>query len=395
MCTTLIEIFVRSRRVFALVSLSLVLMVTSGLVQAQTETILYSFGSQSLDGMWPYAGLWMDGKGNFYGTTYEGGAVGTGTVFKLGFAGNETVLHSFGTQTGDGTYTQASLVRGKKGHLYGTTFHGGAFGWGTVFKIDRRGNETVLYSFGAPVGDGQSPYASLIVDKEGNLYGTTTSGGVHGMGTVFELTTAGQEIVLYSFGARSGDGNGPFGDLVMDKQGNLYGTTNGGGSHDQGTVFKLTPSGTETVLYNLGSQAGDGEGPFSGLVIDKKGNLYGTASGGAHGAGVIYRVTSAGQGTVLYSFGSQPGDGQNPYAGLVRDKDGNLYGTTVVGPNGNGVLYKLTPTGELIVLYKFGSQSGDGLFPYGRLLMDKQGNLYGTTQMGGAHFNGTIYKVTP
>ena len=364
---------------------------TTQLAQSQTETTLHSFGAG--DGISPWAGLVIDGKANLYGTTYEGGSLGLGTVFKLDPAGNETVLHSFGS-SGDGTYPYASLKL-YKSNLYGTTTQGGAFGWGTVFKVGRKGNETVLYSFGSQSGDGHNPYANLIVDIYGNLYGTTASGGAFGIGTVFELTPAGQEIVLYSFGAQSGDGNGPFGDLVMDAQGNLYGTTNGGRSHQQGTVFRLTPTGTETVLHSFAGGSGDGYGPFAGVVLDGRGNLYGTANGGVHGAGIVYEVTSGGKEIVLHSFGSQSGDGQNPYAGLIYKK-GNFYGTTVVGGAGSfGTAYKLTPAGTLTTLYAFGSQSGDGWFPYGRLIRDKTGNLYGTTHNGGTYAYGTVFKLTP
>ncbi len=339
------------------------------------------------------AGVIRDAKGNLYGTTELGGALGLGTVFKVDPEGKETLLHSFGS-SGDGSTPYGSLILGKKHNLYGTASQGGAFGLGTVFRIDRKGNESVLYSFGSQPGDGTRPWADLIMDLQGNMYGTTSTGGAFGEGAVFELTAAGQEIVLYSFGAQTKDAAGPYCGLVMDKKGNLYGTTLGGGAYGQGTVFELTPTGTETVLHSFAGGTKDGANPWAGLVMDKKGNLYGTAAGGSHNLGIVYKVTPIGNETVFYNFGTQSGDGQNPYAGLVIDKTGNLYGTTVVG-GGFGTVFTLTPAGQLTKLYAFQNQSGDGWFPYGRILRDKTGNLYGTTLQGAYYLNGTVFKLTP
>ena len=369
---------------------------TSQQAHSQTETILYAFGTQAKDGDWPWSGVVMDGKGNLYGTTELGGASGMGTVFEIDTAGNETVLHSFGS-SGDGSHPYGSLLLDKKHNLYGTTTQGGAFGLGTVFRIDRKGNESVLYSFGSQSPDGANPYADLIMDLPGNLYGTTGGGGAFGKGTVFELTASGQEIVLYSFGTQSGDGAAPECGLVRDTKGNLFGTTNAGGVYGQGTVFELTANGTEIVLHSFAGGSKDGSNPWAGPVMDKKGNLYGTAGGGgSHGLGIVYKVTPAGKKeTVFYNFGSQSGDGQNPYAGLVMDKKGNFYGTTVVG-GGFGTVYTLTPAGQLTKLYTFQNQSGDGMFPYGRILRDRRsGNLYGTTLSGGINLSGTVFKLTP
>ncbi len=232
------------------------------------------------------------------------------------------------------------------------------------------------------------------MDGQGNLYGTTSGGGAFGVGTVFELTATGEETVLYSFGAHSEDGAWPHCGLIMDKKGNLYGTTEGGGAPKQGTVFELTPSGTETVLHSFSGGSKDGSSPDAGLVMDKKGNFYGTAGGGAHNLGIVYQVTALGNETVFYNFGSQPGDGQNPYAGLVMDQKGNLYGTTVVGGD-FGNVYMLSPAAQLTNLYTFKNQYGDGMFPYGRILRDKSGNLYGTTLGGGIYTEGTVFKLTP
>jgi uncharacterized repeat protein (TIGR03803 family) len=326
--------------------LSALLLIAARPAQAQTETVLYSFGSQGGDGQYPcYAGLTFDKKGNLYGTTFEGGAYGFGTVFELTAAGTEKVLHSFSSQAGDGFIPYAGLTFDKKGNLYGTTFEGGAYGSGTVFELTKKGTEKVLYSFGSQAGDGQYPHAGLTFDKKGNLYGTTFEGGAYGYGMVFELTAAGTEKVLYSFGSQGGDGYYPYAGLTFDKKGNLYGTTFVGGAYGYGTVFELTKKGTEKVLYSFGSQGGDGYYPYAGLTFDKTGNLYGTTNGGGgYGGGTVFELTAAGTEKVLYSFGSQAGDGHVPEAGLTFDKKGNLYGTTNYGgAYGYGTVFELTP----------------------------------------------------
>ena len=215
--------------------------------------------------------------------------------------------------------------------------------------------ETVLYSFGSQPGDGIYPQAGLIMDAEGNLYGTTVSGGAStncddGCGSVFELSATGTETVLYSFCSQGGctDGTQPYADLIMDKKGNLDGTTGGGGTNGGGTVFQLTPNNgtwTETVLHSFGSQPGDGIYPQAGLIMDKKGNLYGTTQqGGAYGEGTVFELSPTGTETVLHSFPSQSGDGYWLDAGLIRDKKGNLYGTSYEGgANGEGAVFKVTP----------------------------------------------------
>ena len=365
---------------------------------AQTETVLYSFCYQSgcADGTDPYAGLVMDSKGNLYGTTVKGGAYGYGAVFTFSASGVETVLHSFGSQSGDGTYPYGGLVIGKNGNLYGTTQEGGAYSQGTVFKISRKGAETVLYSFGSQSGDGARPFAGLIMDKQGNLYGTTAHGGGNNYGTVFKLSASGVETVLHSFGSQSGDGAYPWGGLIMDKQGNLYGTTGGGGAYVYyGTVFGLNTGGVETILHSFNYDGTDGNTPQCTLTMDKKGNLYGTTvSGGANDYGTIFEVSATGVETILHSFNSDGIDGYSPLAGLVRDKKGNLYGTTNVGgATSRGAVFEFSADGVETILHSF--SYSDGNYPDAGLMMDKTGNLYSTTSSGGTYQNGTIFKVTP
>jgi uncharacterized repeat protein (TIGR03803 family) len=265
-----------------------------------TETLLYSFCvlAACADGYHPRAGLIMDTKGNLYGTAFDGGAYDAGAVFELSPSGTETVLHSFCQQMGcpDGYYPQAGLVMDTKGNLYGTTLYNGAYGGGTVFKISSDGTATTVYNFCTATGckNGRYPQAGLILDTNGNLYGTTYGGGAHGNGTVFELSPSGAETLLHSFCARTGcsDGSHPRADLVMDTAGNLYGTTYYGGTNSVGTVFKLSPNGTETVLHSFAANGSDGTHPYAGLVMDTMGNLYGTTySGGANGYGTVFKVT--------------------------------------------------------------------------------------------------------
>jgi uncharacterized repeat protein (TIGR03803 family) len=382
-----------------LLTLSAVFTLLLAAVQpARAETVVYSFGVFP-DGEVPYAGLIMDKAGNFYGTTYAEGTHLFGTVFKVTPSGKETVLYSFGSHSGDGTFPYAGLVMDTKGNLYGTTTAGGANGVGTVFKLTPAGTETILHSF-SQSGDGYSPIAGLVIDTEGNLYGTTPAGGANFSGTVFKVTRAGKERVLYSFCPQSGcpDGSHPMAGVIRDTNGNLYGTTSGGGAYVSGTVFELTPTGTETVRYSF-NPAVDGYQPFAGVIRDGLGNLYGTTTtGGAHGFGTVFKVAPSRKETVLYSFGSNSSDGQNPqYAGVVRDTNGNLYGTTTYGgAHGFGTVFKVKPSGRETVLYSFGSQSGDGHFPWASgVVMDTKGNLYGTNEAGGAHSYGTVFKVTP
>jgi uncharacterized repeat protein (TIGR03803 family) len=287
------------------------------------------------------------------------------------------------------------------GNLYGTTEYGGAHtcGCGTVYKISPTGTETILHSFGGS-SDGGEPYAGLITDSAGNLYGTTTVGGANGGGTVFRISPGGMETVLYSFGASNTDGYNPLGGLVMDSAGNLYGTTQMGG-YGSGTVFKINSAGTEKILYDIGASF-DGEYPYSGLVMDSAGNLFGTTQYAQQSDGTVFEIGANGTNTLLYAFGvgeagsAASSQGAGPIAGLILDNAGNLYGTTIFGgTNGfyNGTVYKLSPGGAETVLYSFGANAGDGTRPNAGVIMDSAGNLYGTTINGGANGKGTVYVI--
>jgi uncharacterized repeat protein (TIGR03803 family) len=397
-------------KLFLLAAILVLLVTTTQRAPAQTLTTLYSFAGPPNDGVQPMASPIVDSQGNVYGTTYFGGdssscgSAGCGTVFKVSATGSETVLHSF--NFADGANPEGALIMDMQGNVYGTTSQGGRFGrtcdtdnpCGTVFEITPSGTETTLHNFRgplitapAPVHDGYYPWAGLIMDTQGNLYGTTYTGGPDNLGTVFELTAPGSggatwnESILHSFDFTQGWN--PTCSLVMDAHGNLYGTTSQGGEANWGTVFKLAPNGTATELYAF-TGGEDGGGPYAGLIMDAQGNLYGT------GIDVVFELTPDGTETVLHTFG-QSGDGYEARAGLVMDSEGNLYGTTVYGggPDNLGTVYKVTPSGTETVLHAFSGP--DGGYPWGGLAFDVQGNLYGTTSVGGANGQGTVFKLTP
>jgi uncharacterized repeat protein (TIGR03803 family) len=387
----------------AVLALVVVLVLAAGAAQsaqAQTFTVLYSF-TDSPDGAYPEAGLIRDAAGNFYSTTVNGGVYGYGTVFKLDTSGREIVLYSFrGGTDGAGP---SGLIQDAHGNLYGTTAEGGGtgchrgWGCGTVFEFDPRGKETILYSFTGGT-DGAYPAGALFRDMQGNLYGTTELGGnlscysSYGCGTVFKIAKTGKETVLYSFTGED-DGSEPQGGVISDGEGNLYGTTADGGNPGWGTVFKLSKNGKETTLYDFEKET-EGDYPNAGVTLDKSGTLYGTTvQGGAYGYGTAFKVDKKGEGTLLHSF-LYSGDGANPFAGVILDKQGNLYGVAETGGgSGYGVVYKLDASGILTLLHIFGGPNGE--YPFGVLLRDAEGNLYGTTAYGGGYGYGTVWKLTP
>ena len=348
---------------------------------------IYAF-QNGTDGANPYAGLTALG-GTLYGTTLNGGSPsGWGTIYKIEPSGSETVMYQFAAGK-DGAHPYGGLTAVGT-TLYGTTYQGGTKGSGTVFSITTSGTEKVVYSFQGG-SDGQYPYCRLV-DYKGALYGTTYQGGTYpGWGVVFKVDPAtGKESVLYKFKAGK-DGAHPFAGLLV-ANGQLYGTTYQGGTKGAGTVFSITTAGTEKVLYSF--QGGyDGQYPFSRLVLSK-GVLYGTTyQGGVYpGWGVVFGVTPGGRETVLYRFLAN-NDGAHPqYAGLVA-YNGGLYGTTYQGGKyGAGTVFKVDASGAESVLYSFKGNS-DGLYPYAGLVLAGS-VLYGTTTQGGTGV-GTVFKISP
>ena len=311
-------------------------------------SVLHNFRGGN-DGKLVLAGLIRDNSGNLYGTTWFGGASGVGTVFTVSKTGKETVLHAFRGQPDDGSNLFAGLVRDSSGNLYGTSYAGGTDNLGVVFRLEPSGREKVLYSFPGGV-NGWGTHAGLVRDASRNLYGTTNGGGAFGYGTVFKLDPSNNETVLYPFTGGT-DGGGPEAGLIKDAQGNLYGTTSGGGDPicKCGTVFELDNAGTETVLH--GFTGTDGVNPVAGLVRDAEGNLYGTTSGGGvFGFGTVFKLDTAGDLIVLYSFTGGT-DGSVPLGGVVLDAAGNVYGTASQGGNrrgncrtsGCGVVFEIMP----------------------------------------------------
>jgi uncharacterized repeat protein (TIGR03803 family) len=337
---------------------------------AGVESVLYSFGAYVGDGTQP--GSVMQGTdGNFYGTTVTGGVNGSGscaavtvscvpgdgTIFKVTPAGAETVLYSFGNTSTDGINPNGNMIQASDGNFYGTTGAGGANSNGAVFKVSTSGIETLLYSFGAgSTTDAKSPAAGLIQLGSGNLYGTTTLGGINGKGTVFQITTGGIESVLYSFGSSGTDGITPYAALTQGTDGNLYGTTIFGGANNLGSVFKVTPVGAESIVYSFGSSSKDGTLPYDSVIQGSDGNFYGTTySGGSNGASLCTGIT-----TTCY-----PG-----------------YGT----------VFMITPAGVETVLYSFGTTTADGLYPAGGLMLSGS-TFYGATTSGGTYGGGTLYSL--
>jgi uncharacterized repeat protein (TIGR03803 family) len=363
---------------------------------AQTFTTLVSF--DGTDGAEPANVLVQGIDGNFYGTTAGGGAAGT--VFKMTPTGTLTTLYSFCSQPGctDGIilpFGLGALLQASDGNFYGTTQEGGANhgcanpSCGTIFKITPAGTLTTIYSFCAQTNctDGSFPNA-LAQGTDGNFYGTAEQSGANNAGTVFKITPTGTLTTLYTFcsqgGASCTDGSGPSARLVQGSDGNFYGTTFAGGTNGAGTVFKITTGGTLTTLATVGGH------PSGKLVQGTDGNFYGTTAFG----GTIFKMTPAGTLTTLATVGGFP------YAGLVQGTDGNFYGTTYVGGAncqypGCGSVFKVTPTGTLTALYNFCAQTNctDGSAPLEGLVEGTDGNLYGTTLFGGAHNDGTVFRL--
>ena len=381
--------------------LTVLLLATSTRAVAQEEKLLYSFGTARMDGAYPQAGLILDNAGSLYGTTSGGGAYNEGTVFELmrraGGHWTERILHSF-KGGADGSHPSANLIFDAGGNLYGTTYAGGVHASGTVFELTPDATtgwtEKLLYAFGSHSGDGTSPSAGLTLDGSGNLYGTTYQGGTDSSGTVFELIPkvggGWSEKVLHSFG-QGKDGSSPYASLIIDAAGNLYGTAFYGGADGFGTVFELTPKAggkwVEKVLHSFNGK--DGKNPSASIVFDASGNLYGPTEDT-----IFELMPKTGGGwteKVLHNSGTE--------TNLIFGHGGTLCGTTPYGgTTDNGTLFELTRKADgkwtYLVLYSF-IGSVDGANPFAGLAIDASGNMYGTTYEGGGDLLGTVFEFTP
>jgi len=357
---------------------------------AAAYTPIFSF--KGTNGKEPDASL-IDVNGALYGTTYGGGTTDDGTAFEVTTSGTLTVLHSF-TDGTDGALPYASLLD-VNGALYGTTVNGGGpSDEGVVFTISGSGAESIVHRFTGS-SDGANPYAPLT-DVNGTLYGTTAGGGANSAGTLYTISTSGAEKVIYAFGASSTDGSTPMAGLTDVNKTTLYGTTAYGGANCAtvgcGTFFRISTSGTEKVLYSFKGGTSDGSMPASALA-DVNGTFYGTTlAGGSANVGTVFAVTSSGKESVVYSFKGGSADGALPQG--VIAVNGTLYGTTSEGgPDNDGTVFSLTPSGSETILYSF-SGGKDGGSPQAGLL-DVNGTLYGTTALGGQHKVGTVFSITP
>jgi uncharacterized repeat protein (TIGR03803 family) len=406
-------------------------MFLSAVGAAQTEKVLYSFQNNSTDGGLPYSALVIDKLGNLYGTTSAGGSNGGGTAFELSpspTGWTEKVIYNFASRKGDGSYPVGGLIFDRAGNLYGTTYIGGSHNAGTVFELvpgaGGTWTETILHPFGSAGTDGGNPNGSLVLDAKGNLYGTTVNGGTGLSGTAFEVAKkpggGWVEKVLHSFQNDGIDGRTPYSNLVFDNAGNLYGTTYDGGgsgncSNGCGSVFELSPASggvwSETI-YTFNTCYTDCPIFVSGgLAFDSNGNLYGA---GTHGnfstslclgdgtCGTVYEMLPDGTGgwteAGIYGFvgGS---DGISPQLVTpLLDKAGNIYGTTSNGGTDSvGTVFEVSPqeggTWTEQVLYSFSSAGTDGQSPMSSLVFDGHGNLYGTTLNGGTAGAGTVFEI--
>jgi uncharacterized repeat protein (TIGR03803 family) len=354
------------------------------------ETVLYSFANDAI-GYYPYGVVWN--KGRLAGTTYSGGVYNQGTLYEMSLAGKAKLLHSFGGHF-DAADSTSNLVIDKMGNIYGTTIYGGAYGLGSIFKSDPAGNTSVLYSFPGDSGGGEPEFGNLII-KQGTLYGVSTGG------SVFKVSPAGTESLLWTFyyQNKAGDSSYPEGALTL-YQGRLYGTSSYGGAAGFGTIFSLGVGGQgEKLLYSFTGGA-DGSYPTGGVIPGDNGVFYGMAVlGGSSGAGSFFSIDKTGKFTLIHSFTATGTDGGYPQFGMIKDAAGNIYGTTEGGGLGSaGTVFEFVPaTGVITTLYSFaaGSVSAtDGQTPDAGLTIDPDGNLYGTTQGGGASGYGTVFKIT-
>ncbi len=396
---------------FVQIGVTIAAIVLLGLAaQAETWTVIHSFSGP--DGNNPEAGLTMDAAGNLYGTTSAGGAHNQGTVFKMTHKSTGwifTPLFSFSGPDGNGP--SARVMIGADGTLYGTTINGGAAGYGAVFRLQPPAGfcrsfqcpwtETVLYSFQGGTDGAYPEYGDLAFDPQGNIYGTASAGGIDGAncysggcGVVYKLSHNGGSWTysrVYAFQGQD-DGMVPFGGVILDAAGNLYGTGEAGGAYQSGVVYKLTPNGsgwTESVIYDF-PNFNDGAFPYSGLIFDRFGNLYGTTFlGGGMGTGTVYELTPANGGWNFALLGS-PSAYSGPIAAPAMDAGGNLYGTVSFTFSSSEV-FKLTHDGSSWIQTDFQGGS-DG--STGSLIVDRNNVVYGADYSGGQNDLGSVFTIT-
>jgi uncharacterized repeat protein (TIGR03803 family) len=368
---------------------TLVLVIAAGVVQAQTFSVLYNFGSNSGDPSRPaYSGIVAQGRdGNLYSTAPAGGTC-CGALFQITPAGKLKNIHNFTGNNNDGAFPQGGVTLGTDGNFYGTTYEGGSVTAGAVFKVTPNGTYTTLYSFTGGK-DGAYPYAPPVEGNDGNFYGTTTEGGNtvkcgSGCGTIYKITPGGTLTTLYQFDITNG--YFPYGPLVLGTDGNFYGTAPNGTSANEGVVFRISPAGKFTLLYSFDGT--HGQSPFAGLVQGADGNFYGTTIYGGTGGGVVFKITPSGKLTVLHEMNGTT-DGARPYGGLVLASDGNFYGANAYGgtvnsncADGCGTFFKITPKGAYSVLGKFDYTTG--ATPEVSPFQHTSGLVYGDSQVGGS-----------
>jgi uncharacterized repeat protein (TIGR03803 family) len=393
----------KSPRFRSLAALAFLAALALPAASAQTFKAIHIFG-KGTDGQSPFTGLIQGSNGNRYGTTVYGGSGKYGTLYKLNSAGKESIVYNFCSKTkcADGADPEGGVLEDSHGNFYGTTAGGGTADKGVIYKINSSGQETVLHSFKGG-NDGWRATGTLIEDSKGNLYGTTIfGGGSANAGTVFKVNSSGKESILHSF-TGGDDGSEPFSGVIADSHGNLYGTTYSGGASGNGVIFEISSAGVESTLYTFTGGA-DGSASATSLLLDSQGNLYGVASAGGNGQGTLFEwLKASGTLKVLYTFCSLTDctDGSMPLQGVVKDSHGNIFGTTYFGGSGNfGTIFEFSAAGAESVLHSFANT--DGAYPYeGSLLLDSNGTLYGTASQGGniscnpSSGCGTIFKFTP
>jgi len=385
-------------RGWSVVILGLLTLFGAGAVRAQTVTALHDFNGTPNDGDGPFLmHLIQATDGYFYGTTISGGISNAGNVFRISSNGVYTNIYDFkSAYADDGQTAESGVIQGSDGNFYGTTFQGGSNFYGTIYKVTPAGVETNIHYFqGRAAGEGIQPFAALYQSTNGYFYGTTSAGGTRGYGTVFQIDSAGNFMTIYSF-TNGLDGSDPYAGVVQGSDGYFYGTTFYGGASNLGTLYKVSMTGDFVPLHQFGANSNDGAYVDSGLILGSTGDFFGTTyGGGTNGDGTVFRLNSSGVLSYIYNFGNYTYDGLNPHSALTQGSDGYLYGTTYLGgTNGNsGTIFKIGPTGGVIYLHNFDAFAGDGAFPTGQLVEGYDGNYYGTTFMGGSNQIGVVYKL--